>query len=195
MQQIIGIDPGGEGATGWAIVSFPDSGTPTVQTGCCTGAKAAIERIASLIECVPTAAGIDAPLYWTRQGPRAADVGVRALVRAAGGRASTVAHVNSLRGACLVQGVLAVLELRERWPSIAVTEAHPKALLRVNADARKFLGAYLFATDHERDAVLGGYAAVQFHRQTTGWKDWCKDEVDFYVPSGGPMAYWFPSNI
>jgi len=41
----------------------------------------------------------------------------------------TVQAVNSLRGACLVQGILTAILLRQRVPEIHVSESHPKAVL------------------------------------------------------------------
>jgi hypothetical protein len=104
---------------------------------------------------------------------------------AMGGRGSTVAHVNSLRGACLVQGVLAAVTLRERWPSILITESHPKALLQIDPDARPFASLYEFSTEHERDAAVGAFAAMAYDRRLDGWSDWISFERAPFVPSGG----------
>jgi hypothetical protein len=166
----------------------------TVESGCCTGAEQALSNVASRIHEEPRAAVIDAPLYWVRQGDRVADAAIRRSVRIHGGQGGTVAHVNSLRGACLVQGVLSVVVLRERWPAIAITEAHPKALVRVSAEAQDFISRYQFTTQHARDAALGAYSALAFDERWPGWQDWQTREHNPFFPSGGPIAYWFPSD-
>jgi len=76
-------------------------------------------------------AGIDSPLFWVANGDRRVDQAVRAKMQALGARSvwGTVQSVNSLRGACLAQGILAAQLLRSRFPNIRITESHPKALL------------------------------------------------------------------
>ena len=112
------------------------------------------------------------PLYWARAGERNADRKIRKGVAKAGGASSTVGHVNSLRGACLVQGVLSAVALAEKWPEIAITESHPKALLAVWPDAAEFVKPFGFSTDHERDAALGAYAAFALSSQWPQWPQW-----------------------
>jgi hypothetical protein len=194
MPQYIGIDPGGDRALGWCVLTSHGPEPTTLESGCCTGVAQALTNIAACIREVPRAAGIDAPLYWARQGDRVADAAIRRMVRIHGGPSSTVNHVNSLRGACLVQGVLSVVALRERWPSIAITESHPKALLRVSKSAQAFAVMYDFPNQHARDAALGALAALAFDEQWPGWLDWFAREPTPYLPAAGPLAYWFPSD-
>jgi len=79
----------------------------------------------------PKGAGIDAPLSWVVDGGREADSVVRDAIGRAGApnRSGTVQHFNSLQGSCVIQGMLIAQLLRARYPLLAVTEAHPKALL------------------------------------------------------------------
>ena len=120
------------------------------------------------------------------------DQKIRKAVSKAGGSSSTVGHVNSLRGACLVQGVLSVVALVEKWPNIVITESHPKALLSVWPQAVDFTKKFHFHNEHERDAALGVYAAFASIARLTGWVDWVSMEKNIFVPSGGDVSYWFP---
>lgn len=194
---LFGLDPGGLKNFGWACLSIGESGTPTeLHTGCCSSAPAAIKAATHAAgSAPPVAVGIDAPLFWVPDGDRRSDSCVRKLVCAAGGRSGTVGHVNSLRGACLVQGVLAARQIAETWPSARVTETHPKALLRVHSEAGRFLSGYFLdpPTEHERDAALAAYSAWAFTTEATGWRDLVREEHDPYFPSGHMVSYWFPS--
>jgi hypothetical protein len=165
----------------------------SLNCGVTSNACDAVTNIANHCVETPAAAGIDAPLYWVRKGDRISDKGIRRAVVRAGGHSATVAHVNSLRGACLVQGVLAAESLAQRWPSIRITESHPKALLLVCADAKQFIAELSFRNDHERDAALGAYAALAMCHSLPGWKNWVHSEQDTFVPSAGKIDYWFPS--
>jgi predicted nuclease with RNAse H fold len=195
---LFGFDPGGRNSFGWACLCIGESGEVVLplHTGCTSSAPVAItEASRHTAGSAPVAVGIDAPLFWVDEGDRRADAGIRTRVCAAGGMGGTVGHVNALRGACLVQGVLAARQVAERWPSAKVTEAHPKALLRVHREeADKFLAAYLPAppTEHERDAALAAYAAWAFAVQHTGWRDLVREEHAPFFPSGHTVAYWFP---
>ena len=194
MKAFIGIDPGGVKAFGWCVMdtALPALSVSRIVTGTCSGISEAIPEIERICETQPVGAGIDAPLYWARAGERKSDHKIRKAVAKAGGSPSTVGHVNSLRGACLVQGVLSAVGLAEKWPQIAITESHPKALLSVWPGAVEFVRQFEFSTDHERDAALGAYAAFAFLSQWPKWVDWVELEESCFIPSGGKVAYWFP---
>lgn len=184
---VLGFDPGGLNSFGWACLRIDKSGTPAeLSTGLCSNASTAFKEAANAAILVPAAVGIDAPLFWIAEGDRKADVRIRKMVRAAKGSPSTVGHVNSLRGACLVQGILAARAVAETWASTAVTEAHPKALLRVHSAAAQFLATNLSdaPTEHERDAALAAYAAWAAAAKFTGWRDLVGDEDAPFFPSG-----------
>lgn len=192
--RFVGFDPGGVSAFGWAVVEATKNGLRFVSGGVVTGAPAALAQSASLLLEAPAAVGIDAPLFWVYEGDRNADSQVRALVCGAGGQSGTVSHVNSLRGACLVQGVLAAKLSRDQWPTARITEAHPKALLRVSAAARAFVSAPEIHAigEHVRDAALGAYAAHAYVTQARGWHDLLVQERAPFFPGGTEVAYWFP---
>jgi hypothetical protein len=115
-------------------------------------------------------------------------------VVAAGGQSGTVSSVNSLRGACVVQGILTARIAAAKWDNTLITEAHPKALLRLYADAASFVGQHVAATatEHERDAALSAYSAWAAATKRHGWRNIVVDENAPFFPGGNPVTYWFP---
>lgn len=195
MNLFVGIDPGGKNAFGWCLLArYEDGSCAVLSQGTASSAQQALSYVFSVCPEAPVAAGIDAPLYWSSREERQSDRRIRRAVLEAGGHSATVAHINSLRGACLVQGVLAAAGLGKRWPNTRVTESHPKALLHVWPKASEFLRLRSTASgsEHERDALLGAYSALQYESQCSGWKDWVLEEDEPYFPSGNKVAYWFP---
>lgn len=109
----------------------------------------------------------------------------------------TVQHVNSLRGACLVQGVLLAKYLDETW-NLEITETHPKALyhLLAQSGSSKLLSMIEEFTrglsDHRRDATLSAIAAWAMYRRLPGWRNLCEEEADLAQPFDTPVSYWMP---
>ena len=191
---LVGLDPGGENAFGWAVLECNAGAYRLAATGTETGVPAVFWAIQQVLPQAPVAAGIDAPLFWVPAGDRRADQTVRRMVCSAGGSSGTVSHVNSLRGACLVQGVLAAIQAHKLWPNAQLTESHPKALLLVSAAARAFaarLGSF-GTNEHKRDAALAAYSANALVANTKRWRDLVKLEDSPFFPAGVPVAYWFP---
>ena len=193
---IVGFYPGGKNAFGWAVLARTGRDLSLVASGTCTGAPAALSAARAATSIAPIAFGTDAPLFWVQAGDRKADETVRKMVCAAGGKSGTVSHVNSLRGACLVQGVLVTRLAAELWPSAMITEAHPKALLAVSLKAREFASRIIrpVSTEHERDAALAAYTAFALATQTDGWHDLAATEQGPFFPGGTYVAYWFPKS-
>jgi hypothetical protein len=119
--------------------------------------------------------------------------------------AGTVQTANSLRGAVLVQGVTLAIRLRERFRSLPITEAHPKALLRALNLPNSWLKlAERFglegdspepATEHERDALLAAIAAREGFLKR--WprnlaSDRFPPEQDPANVLASPIVYWWP---
>jgi predicted nuclease with RNAse H fold len=190
----IGFDPGGNEAFGWAVLRTQGTITELVKSGTCSDAHAASEAAKIFATSAPIAIAIDAPLFWVNAGDRKADARVRKMVCAAGGSSGTVSHVNSLRGACLAQGILVTKIAVESWPNALVTEAHPKALLRVSPATRQFAGSLSkqTANEHERDAAIAAYTACAFAEQREGWHDLSLLETNPFFPAGKSAVYWFP---
>jgi predicted nuclease with RNAse H fold len=192
--RVVGFDPGGKRAFGWAVLMFSNGRLSQMSTGTCSGSSQAVLAANSMCPSPPFGVAIDAPLFWTVEGDRQADAVVRKMVCAAGGSSGTVSHVNSLRGACLVQGVLVARLAAETWPHAQISEAHPKALLKVSRAARLFAETIASQTqsEHERDSALAAFTAFQLVSGSNGWKDLAKSESKPYFTIGKPVAYWFP---
>jgi hypothetical protein len=207
---LVGLDPGGAGAFGWCVVEDgPSLPLPVRAAGFADDAGAAVhavERAATGVEVV--AAGIDAPMFWTTTGDRLVDKYVRTAICKLGASGGTVGHVSSLRGACLVQGIVAAMMLRQKNPELPITEAHPKAALWMLGEASKTqkvagitakalvryfeLGTHAMVTDHERDAALGALTAWVMMHQAPGWEDIRGLDPNAVSPLAAPFGYWVP---
>jgi hypothetical protein len=153
--------------------------------------------------------GIDAPLYWVAHGGRAVDQLIRQRITELGAPNATVQAVNSLRGACLVQGMLAGVLSRRQSPGIPIAESHAKALLWLLRHATPqnppagislpdlqelfALEEGLHPTDHERDAALACLSAWAMIHQPQGWRDIAVAEQQERLSLiGPPLSYWVP---
>lgn len=180
------------------------------ESGTADHAAQVLERICEHVTDVNelAAAGIDSPLFWVANGDRRADQTIRLAMKAVGATNvdGTVQRVNSLRGACLVQGLMAAHLLRRDIPSIRLTESHPKALLwlvkianreRRVADITIEHLAHLIEcemqtlSEHQRDAALGAVAASAMLSKIAGWRDLAEDEYGAFAPVS-PVEYWMP---
>lgn len=213
MDVVLGFDPGGAAQFGWAALECSHALPLRVRAaGVANHAGQAVDSALAVLSPQEhaVAAGIDSPLFWTSSGVRESDLRVRDLVRRAGARSAaggTVQHPNCLRGACVVQGPTAALLLRRRVPGIPLTESHPKALLwalhiaseshRPEAvslsDLSHLVQGSAGGTEHERDAVLGGFAAWCMVTRAAGWVDLVSAEGEPLFFTSEPVGYWFPS--
>ena len=108
----------------------------------------------------------------------------------------TVQAVNSLLGACTVQGILLTRYLSETW-RLMITESHPTALrylldLRGHQDMVMRLTAGL--ADHELDATLSAvsaWAAIQ--PNLPDWQNLYVEEPYPIQPFNIPVSYWMPA--
>jgi len=211
---LAGFDPGGEGQFGWCVAEASTELPLSLRKA--GVASNAAEAVNCVLQEIPplatlTAAGIDSPLFWLPSGDRNADRVIRNEIKKLGASApsGTVQHVNSLRGACLVQGVLAADLLRAAIPSISVTEAHPKALLwligvatkrrPVKSVSMRELSEFIVCSrddlsEHERDAALAALGAWAMTVRAHGWRDLFALENQPFVPVS-PVAYWMPSGL
>ncbi len=207
----LGFDPGGRKQFGWCVAKITqagslnliDSGTANDCTSAVSGATRNIangDQIAGV--------GIDSPLYWVTEGIRRADSLIRSEMKRLGAKhvGGTVQQVNSLRGACLVQGIMTAQLLRSKFPSVRITETHPKALLWLigvahrnlrGADVRmSHLGRFISGgldsiSEHERDAAVGAIAAASMVTSASGWRNLYVMEEGPFVPIA-PVEYWMP---
>ena len=214
MEIYIGFDPGGDKQFGWAVCL---SMGKTLRVLAAADAGDAKEAVEAALSRIPTTgkvvgAGIDAPLFWTETGGRNVDKLVRRAIQELGAPypEGTVQHINSLRGACLVQGVLAANLLHEKLPEISITESHPKALLYLLgiANREKPVAAVSLAdlsryvvcdtghvSQHMRDAVLGAVTALAQREKRQGWKNLFEEEIKPIRPFGYPVEYWMPWDL
>ncbi len=181
----IGVDPGGEGHFGIAILKDSE----VLGTSCVDCADGAIGFVLEHTNRMPAGIGIDAPLWWSsgRSGDRNADQWLRKRYRLSGGE---VQAANSLRGAALVQGVMFVQLIREAFPRVSITENHPKALLKSLQGWEVFSNHFNIAAatsnPHIQDAVIAAIAA----REGFGG-NWTHDLSDTRLPSEqNPKNYW-----
>jgi len=208
MDMFFGFDPGGAGAFGWCVLAGTQLPLQLLKRGVAHHATQAVNAALSVAGTNELGAvGIDAPLFWQPQGDRNADQVVRNKVVLLGCNGGTVNAVNSMRGACLVQGMMTGMLLRKQFPDVAITESHPKALLWLLnlATGANPAGAIALAnlsqlaegdtagaSDHERDAVLGAFTAFAMTAALPGWRNLYVDEPNVISPLDPPPGYWLP---
>lgn len=184
----VGADPGGKGGFGIAIL-HPDGSAQFDTVDC---ADEAVAFVRQRLSSPPAGVGVDAPLWWS-SGPssdRHADQWLRSKYRFSGGQVQTA---NSLWGAALVQAAMFLQRLRECYPNVPVTEAHPKALFKVLAEKQWKTFANRFAVavarvdeEDERDAIIAAVAARE------GFEGrWTRDlSIDRFESEQNPETYW-----
>jgi hypothetical protein len=203
LSMILGFDPGGLAQFGWCVID--DSETTPLKIRSAGVSDNAKEAISSALVSVDSedqlvAAGIDSPLFWIPDGDRKVDQAIREAIMKKGGHPGTVNHINSLRGACLIQGILVGMLLRERFPRIPLTETHPKAVLRLmgiaggTVNVADFLcfDGHIFS-EHKRDAALSALTAWAMIHRDNNWKNVFSLDKDHYSPLSQPLSYWIPN--
>jgi predicted nuclease with RNAse H fold len=208
---VLGFDPGGIGQFGWCVAEAAREGRIKIRKSGI--ANSAAEAYGCSLEWVSdkteiAAVGIDSPLFWVASGDREVDRTIRKAMADVGAVNvyGTVQQVNSLRGACLAQGIMTAHLLRRDVSNVRLTESHPKALLwllEIASQRRRVLDVTLehladFVEDeryslseHERDAALGAVGAFAMLRGASGWRDLAPDEEEPFVPVA-PVEYWMP---
>ena len=153
-------------------------------------------------------AGIDAPLFWSERGNRHVDELVRNAIKKLGAPSTggTVQQINSLRGACLIQGILVTHLLHRRFPEISITESHPKALLYLLgianrqishsvvslSDLSEYVESDESCSEHERDAILGALTSFAQREKRQGWRNIYDEEKQPVTPFDFQIGYWMP---
>ena len=202
---ILGFDPGGRGHFGWSICSDVGEGLQLHQTGLADDAWNVITQVRTNLmrldvpnPLIVRAAGIDAPLFWSKRGARELDTEIR---RALKGTKARVLAVNSLYGGVQVQGILVGKHLREEWEGIQITESHPKALLQLLNNPEQ---CQIFEmanrlinyrqSEHERDAILSAVTAWAMIHKPHGWQNLYERENCPIEPFefDTPVGYWMP---
>lgn len=180
----VGADPGGKGNFG---LTFLDA-SGDLDCSTVSSAKEAAERIIDMGK--PLGLGIGSPMWWSanESGWRKADCRLRERYPAA---SRSVQSVNSLRGAALAGGMLLASRVRKLFPTVAITESHPTALLSALAldeasFARRFGISSTWKNDHERDAAIAAVCARE------GFEGhWNTDlALERHSSEQNPQAYW-----
>ena len=208
MELLLGFDPGGAGAYGWAVAEHSARLPLSLRaTGVTSNAEEAVTAALAVTGAGDEikAAGIDAPLFWVSAGDRIADATVRTAICARGSAGGTVQHVNRLQGACLVQGMLGGILLRRRFRELPLSESHPKAFLWLTGVANAalhpsavaftlltqyFSGIPTGRPDHERDAAIATLSAWAMRVHPLHWRDLYPLEQNPYSPLSSPLGYW-----
>lgn len=211
MACLIGFDPGGRGSFGWCVSWYSDALPLKLHDmGVSDHAQGAVE---AAFAAVPPgqpilAIGVDSPMFWACGNDRRVDQEVRCRIRDLAPQAcATVQSVNSLRGACVVQGILAAILVRDRLAGIPISESHPKAILwllreavsgrepaaiRLGDLSRLFLPDRRDTSDHERDSAIACLSAWAMVHRPHDWEDIASLEERRYLPVCEPLGYWIP---
>jgi len=209
MAMYLGFDPGGAGAFGWCVLEGDKLPLAVVTSGIGRHAHQAISNALEVTgDRAVAAAGIDAPLFWRSDGDRIVDQQLRKQIVRLGAHAATVNSINSMRGACLVQGMMTAMLLRQKLGHrVQLTEAHPKAGLWLLGIATRShtpdqvkcaeLSAYMQGdveqySDHERDAAFGALSAFAMHQELDGWHNLFPEEDEPVLTLSQPLGYWMP---
>lgn len=211
MGLFLGLDPGGAGKFGWCVLEPTGNQTilRLVGRGVANHAQAAVAAsLGAIGSGTLDSAGIDAPLFWQAHGDRHVDQLIRRNIVSIGSHGGSVNVVNSLRGACLIQGMMAAMLLRQVCPKLPITESHPKALLwllgiastgnRPKKISLSDLGILIKgnvtgASDHERDAALSAYTAFAMATKLQGWVNQFQNEPNPISPLDPAPGYWLPT--
>ena len=223
---ILGFDPGGyspcakgyrrqvctkEGHFGWSVCCVVDGILqPRATTGLAKDAWDAVAKVKDAMTASPIvlAAGIDAPLFWSKRANRAVDCKIKKALRAIKAPTKSVLEVNSLSSAATVQGMLLTKYLRAAWVGVNITECHPFALRRLLVSTEqaeilrtiRCLTAHL-DTDvrpddaHKRDATLSAvsaWAAKYRNEPGSGWRNLYDEEPHTIQPFNVDVSYWMP---
>lgn len=206
---VLGFDPGGktEKKFGWSVCCTDGSNLLTVlKTGLGGDAEDVIGKVRMAMESLGLsrakvlAAGIDAPMFWSKKGDRQIDDTIRKEINKGSSTRKvkpSVLAVNSLRGSVLAQGLLLARGLYEMGKP-KITETHPKALLylldesKQDGEINQLMEVLGNKSEDERDAVISAYAAWAMLNGFGGWRDIYLDEPDPVLPFDIPVSYWMP---
>ena len=207
---VAGFDPGGQRKFGWCLFKLTDlSAKIDAKNGIVDVASCADEafnqmkrRLNEESGCL-VAAGIDAPLYWTRKGNcRESDKWVRKQIREqiceqnpgdTTKALSTVQAVNSLRGACLIQGLFLAKRIESEYSKCKITETHPKALLKTRLKTCSEMEKFKNKCDEDkRDAIISAWAAVQYFQNKDNQNLFERDKKEELYTFLEKTMYWWP---
>lgn len=190
--RIVGYDPGGNGCHGLAELRLETDSTARH----CLRTMSTTEDVIRFIEDGPaiSALGVDTLSCWStgRSGWRPADRWLREQYPEV---QLSVAPGNSLYGSMGLSGMAVLLAVRQCHAQALITETHPKVLYyhltgqrydyekhsrTMNALLAEALGVPIQpSNDHEWDAALSAYAALQ-----ALWRNWTHDLLGLPTENG-----------
>ena len=198
----VGYDPGGRGKFGAAALREAGGSLTLTASEIVASVSGAVEFARGLGRS-PVAAAIDAPLTWPTGPDRFRQVD-RKLRSWYPSHKNRVMAPNSLMGSVVVQGPALAMALTERFPSIVISEAHPKltcvALGLLGIPAHQIFGRLGIEgtpswNDDLLDAVVAAYVAWAAHNEAPGWANLLRqiDDRDLLYPLGETRSvYYFP---
>lgn len=206
---IMGYDPGGNKNNGVAFFTYENSILKKSKIDTIVTAEYVIKHA----RCFPNllAIGIDTLTCWStgESGWRPAD---RCLKKRHPEVTKSILAPNSLYGAMAINGMAVLIKLRKYYPSLCITETHPKVLYHALTGQKydyernrqkmdKLLTDKLETTripenEHEWDATISVYAALQGMRG-----NWTIDlhtlppsENEQLIKPCGETHYWWPKS-
>jgi len=211
MEYLAGFDPGGKSGFGWALVEDNDTlPLKIVSAGVANHCDEAWESIANeLNNNQLVGASIDSPLYWGAT-TRVVDLTLRDEIAHLGAAVphGTVQSPNSLRGACLVQGILIAKRVLSEFPNAEISECHPKVIIwqlgfatpdrHHNAVPIDDFEQFIVMPDrplleHERDAVISTLSTWAMLHNAHGWDNLRNLDPNVYSPLGDGIGFWMPT--
>ena len=208
MDIFLGFDPGGSGGKrarkgkfGWSICREVGGQLERVTTGLAKEAWGALSQVKDELEhyngqgnARVLAAGIDAPLFWTKTSKREVDDFIEQESKI------KPIPINSLYGAAAVQGPLLAKHISDTWDSLPITESYPRVLERQLTRIGKHQMVQRLTKDlndatgenHERDATLGAISAWAAIRQPANWQNLYLREPGPINPFDISVSYWMP---
>lgn len=217
--EVWGYDPGGvKAANGVAVLILEQGKLACAPITRSFGTVAEVTEFLDSRAEPPLAVGIDTLTVWNNghAGWRPADLFLRETcpkVR------NSVKSSNELRGAMCLNGAIVLRHLRQKWPELHVTEAHPGVLFyrlfkhpcgRRTPERWTQLLAHLGVNRpedqprpaHEFDAILGAYAAwqglagnwkIDLHASNDESVKQFRQQCGEDIPFDGPTHYWWPT--
>ncbi len=204
---IVGYDPGGNNAHGLCLIRYSKGVILNVQVSTHPTAKSIIDELTKINDVI--AIGVDTLTCWSTgaSGWRPAD---RWLKKEYKEITHSIASANSLFGAMGLNGMSVLLSLKERYPEILISEAHPKVLYyelfkkkydyKQNHQNMDYLLSNILtfsvstANDHEWDSVI---SALTVAKGMNG--EWVNNlhllpinDNESIITPCGKTYYWWP---
>lgn len=208
-EYLLSFDPGGKGKFAWAIINSsldPSSLITGTADNCEQAFTHSLKSFSGNLICI----AIDSPMAWSYSGVREVDNRINKIY------ANSAQHINSLRGACLAQGIMLLSLIDRKFNSrknkVFVTETHPKFLKKLlrktkdnckeeniiiklaNENYRSFKHKRTDKSryDDEHDAIIGLLSAWAAFTKPNAWINLLEYEEDEYLPLGFRPQYWMP---